>query len=136
MRCEASFTYTEDFGIIQVTIQRIFLATNVTKKLDHNEGTYKVNKWNTSKTKTTSNKADYPEVTAGCDLKQSGSSPTTVTLTAEESAVFVLLEREAEIADVVLDQDSIRAHELQQGNQGVVSKVVEPTHKNSIWGYA
>ena len=35
-RCEASFTYTEDSGIIQATIHRIFLATNVTKKLDHN----------------------------------------------------------------------------------------------------
>ena len=36
-RCEASFTYTEDSGIIQATIHRIFLATNVTKKLDHNK---------------------------------------------------------------------------------------------------
>ena len=39
-RCEASFTYTEDSGIIQATIHRIFLATNVTKKLDHNNYMY------------------------------------------------------------------------------------------------
>lgn len=35
-RCEASFTYTVDSCIIQVTIQCIFLAIYVTKKLDHN----------------------------------------------------------------------------------------------------
>ena len=35
-RCEASFTYTGDYRIIQATIQHIFLATSVTKMLDHN----------------------------------------------------------------------------------------------------
>lgn len=57
------------------------------------EGNYKVTKWSTSKNKTkaTSNKADFPEVCAGCELKRNGSSPTTIELTAEESAVFVFM---------------------------------------------
>lgn len=78
------------------------------------EGSYKIKRWNTSKTKTkaTSRTADYPEVTAGCELKQSGSSPATVTLTAEESAIFVLLEREEELVSPALAPESIRAHEL------------------------
>ncbi|MBQ9141415.1 MAG: hypothetical protein IJX63_06420, partial [Lachnospiraceae bacterium] len=78
------------------------------------EGDYKVVKWNTSKdkTKTKSTTADYPEVTAGCRLVQSGGGPATVELPAEEKAIFILLEREKEVAPVVLNQESIRAHEL------------------------
>lgn len=78
------------------------------------EGSYKVKKWDTSKqkTKAKSTKADYPEVTAGCELVKSGSGPATVDMQPEEKAIFVLLEREKVDASPVLTPDAIRAHEL------------------------
>lgn len=78
------------------------------------EGSYKVKKWDTSKqkTKAKSTKADYPEVTAGCELVKSGSGPATVDMQPEEKAIFVLLEREEVDVSPVLTPDAIRAHEL------------------------
>lgn len=78
------------------------------------EGSYKVTKWSTSKqkTKATSNKADWGEVVAGCELVQSGSGVAVVDMPPAEKAIFILLEREKEVAPVVLNQESIRAHEL------------------------
>lgn len=78
------------------------------------EGSYKVKKWDTSKqkTKAKSTKADYPEVTAGCELVKSGSGPATVDMQPEEKAIFVLLEREEVDVSPALTPDAIRAHEL------------------------
>ena len=79
-----------------------------------NEGDYIVKKWHTSEKKTKSNdtKSDYPPFVSECPPVQSGSGPTTVDMPPSEKAIFILLEREKEVAPVVLNQESIRAHEL------------------------
>lgn len=78
------------------------------------EGSYKVTKWSTSKqkTKATSNKADWGEVVAGCELVQSGSGVAVVDMPPAEKAIFILLEREKEPMPIDLNSDAIRAHEL------------------------